>query len=174
MVALDDVPAVIVPARVARALMVDLLPAGLADVADEEIAVLPVEAEAPRIAKAVGPDLVARRGVAVDEGVRRGDQRRTVHVEAQDLPQERARALRVTFGISGRAAAVAGGSVEVAVGTEGEHAAVVVRGGVVDRAKDLDRAGIGDVRRGGGVVFRDRQVAVRRRVEDEEAPVGLV
>src|SRR6185295_10781136 len=72
-VPLDDVPAVVDAARAPGRLTVDLLPALFADVADVEVPVQPVEAEAPGVAQAVVPDLVARRGIAVDEGVRRGD-----------------------------------------------------------------------------------------------------
>src|SRR5205085_3446739 len=57
---LEDAPAVIGAGGLLAGREVDLLPVVLADVAEGDVAGLPVEREAVRIAKPVGPDLGAR------------------------------------------------------------------------------------------------------------------
>jgi hypothetical protein len=173
--ALHVVPAV-VPSSGAGGLEVDLLALVLSDVPDEQVACLPVEGEPPRIAQPVGPDLGtgsghSHEGVAGRNGVGQG----AVHVEPQDLAQERAQILSVLVRIP-TAAAVTRSDVEVAVRAELELPAVVV---VVDRMRDgqedharsrVRLVGIGR----GDVVAREHVVAVQVRVIDVEQPVRLV
>ena len=106
---LVDVPAVVLEARTGSGLVVDLLDIALADVADVEVAVRPVEREAPGVAEAECFDLDALRG----------------DVDREQLAEERAHVLRPVLGIAA-GAAVAHREVEPAVRSEGEHAAVVV------------------------------------------------
>ncbi len=88
--AFHPLPAVVLAAGAGGGLEVDLLARALPHVGDVEIARLPVEREAPRIAQPQGPDLVAHRRVA-DERIRRRHavEGRSpgvhVDVEAQDL-----------------------------------------------------------------------------------------
>src|SRR5690242_19098499 len=69
---LERVPAEVRPARALHALVVDLLPGILADVADDEVARSSVEGEPERVAEAVGEDLPAAAALA-GEGVRARD-----------------------------------------------------------------------------------------------------
>ena len=78
-VALDDVPAVVLAAGAAGRLEVDFFEAVLADVADVEIAGGTVEAEAPRIAQPVRPDLIASRRGSDERIGRRADVRCARH-----------------------------------------------------------------------------------------------
>src|SRR6478609_1912733 len=66
---------------------VDLLARFLADVANHHVAVDPVEGEAPRVAQAVGPDLVATRtrGEGIPRRDRVGGRLAGVGVDAEDL-----------------------------------------------------------------------------------------
>jgi len=124
--ALHDIPAVVFTPGARPGRIVDLLPVLLADVGDVKITGLPVEGEPPRIAQAVGPDLGP--GVpAAHEGVVRRDRVRLspVHVDPEHLSQQARKVLSVPPRIA-RPAAVAGPDVEIAVGAEGHHAAVVV------------------------------------------------
>src|SRR5919199_2931313 len=57
--AFNQRPAIVLAARAGGRLHVDFFPSGLPDVGDPHISVRPVEAEAPRIAEAVRPDLTA-------------------------------------------------------------------------------------------------------------------
>src|SRR5205823_4155265 len=77
----------------------------LPDVRDVEIAGLPVEGDAPRIAQTVRPHL-GSSGNAVRKRVVRGDRVRSaeVDVEAQQFPQPFERVLRAIVRIVGRAA----------------------------------------------------------------------
>ena len=74
-VALEDAPAEVaapstdLPVNARRA--IDLLPTVVADIADPQVVADRVDAPAPRIAQAVGPDLIASR--ATHEGVVSGD-----------------------------------------------------------------------------------------------------
>ena len=91
---------------------------------------MPVEAHAPRIAKAIGPDfrpglgrlderIVGRDGVGLAVLL-------AVHVDAQDRRQQIADVLAGVERVGRvRAGAVAGGDVEEAVGAEVQVAAVV-------------------------------------------------
>jgi hypothetical protein len=129
----------------------------------------------PRVAQAEGPDLVARQARAGERVARRdavGQRRlRVVDVESQQLAEQAVAALgvveRVVRPTRRRAAAVTEADVEVAVGAEGDHAAVVVA--VEHRlAQHHEAAGrIGHV----GVGRRDGEAAHDRRRE-REARVG--
>src|SRR5439155_807490 len=69
---LHEAPAVVLPSRARGRLEVHLLPLVLTDVGDKEIPELPVEAEPPRVAETVRPDLGPRARRA-PEGVGRRD-----------------------------------------------------------------------------------------------------
>ena len=93
----------------------------LADIADVEIAGLPVEREAPRVPQAVARDLPIRAG--------------PIDVDSQHLAESALQILRVILRIAARAA-VAHPHVEASVGAERELPAVVVGVGLFD-AKQL-------------------------------------
>ena len=174
-VALELPPAVVRgSAGVRSQRAVDLLVAILADVADPQVAGLAIEREAPRVAQAERPDEVVTRHA--DVGIRGRDRVRLprVDVDPEDLAQQRTEALGAVAGIAG-AAAVAHPDVEIAVGPEREHPAVVVRVGLRDAKDDLDRRGVGlaGVRRR-SQVLRDHRVAVAVRVVDVELAVPAV
>ena len=134
---------------------VDLLAVALADVRDREVAGRAIEREAPRVAQPVRPDRVAERVVGRDGvGARRGAAR----VDAQDLAEQRVRALRVRGRRVVAVAAVARADVEQPVRPERELAAVVVaRLRVRDRDHQPARCGVGRVGVGGDVVLVDLQ-----------------
>ncbi len=164
--ALRDAPPVVRAAGGARGLEVDLLPRVLPDVADEEVARLAVEREPPGIAQAVGPDLGTRRGRGRScerIGGRDAIGRKCPHVDAKNLPEQGRQALPVVIGIS-PAPAVPHPDVEVAVGTERELPAVVVR----ERLRDLQENGLGARRVAREGEQRDRRVAVHVRVVGPE------
>ena len=68
-----------------------------------------------------------------------------VHVDPQQLAQQRVESLAHVERVAARPA-IAGADVEVAVGPEGDPAAVVIGEGLRDLEQDLDVARIGDVR----------------------------
>ena len=146
----------------------------LADVGDEEIAGLPVEAEAPGVAKAVGPDL-RQRALGVPERIRRRNRvrRAAVHVEPQDLSEEHAEVLRAIAGIAA-ATAVPEADVQVAIGTERELSALVVGERLRDVQEDLRRSRVGHVRIGRHAIAHERGVARGVRVVDVEQAVRRV
>jgi len=83
---------------------VDLLPCILADVGDKQVTGGAVEAEAPRVAQAIRPDLwsgvsAVAEWVVVWRGVGLGD----VDVEAQQLAEESAQVLTVSLRVVGAA-----------------------------------------------------------------------
>src|SRR5262249_25650081 len=131
-----------------------LLPLVLADIADVEVAVLPVEREAPWVPKPVADDH-RRRPPGVD-------------VEAEELAEGRLQVLGAVLGIATRAA-VAGPGEEVAAGPEDEVAAVVVRIRVV-LEEDLAQP-LGLAREAARLVFDQPRVAVPVGVVDVEVPV---
>jgi hypothetical protein len=166
-------PAVVLAARAAGGLEVDLLPRVLPDVTDEEIACEAVEAEAPRIAQAVRPDLGPGAGHP-KEGVGGGNPVgcRPVDVDAENLAKEAPQILGVVVDIA-RAAAVADANVQVTVGAKGELAAIVIRSGLgngqQDGAGELSTVGIARRR-----VPSDDHIPCRVRVVHIEEPVGRV
>src|SRR5581483_9352618 len=166
--ALGDRPSE-VEAALPRRHVVDLLEAVLPDVADPEVAGGAIEAEAPRVPEALLPDVgIAGGGVP---GRRVGI---AVDVDAEELSELRGRIARVVHRVAG-AAAVAEPDRERAVGSEGEHAAVVVRERLIDAEEETGRLGIGDRR----ILARapeldDLGVAVGVGVIDEEAAVRRV
>ena len=154
--ALPDPPAVVA----AEGDDVDLLDRALAHVAGVEVAGAAVEGEPPRVAEAVGVDLV-RPGVAPKNGLLGGEEYgtgpfRSIHVDAENLAEQLVDVLRAVAGIVARAA-VAHPDVEEAVRAELHHAAVVVREGL----RDHEEHGLGRVRdvgiRRGGAIFRDHR-----------------
>ncbi len=173
--ALEDVPAEVGAAERAAADAVDLLPAVLTDVADEDVPGPAVEREPVGVAEAERVDLVGT--VAARERVPPRDRVVAVlaRVDPQQLAEQDVRVLGVAVGVAG-AAAVAGADVEEAVGAELELAAVVVREA---RVGDLDHL-VPRARRGAGGVAAlapervDLDVAGAVDVVDVEAPVALV
>src|SRR5690606_29381025 len=164
---LHHVPAVVLAARGAGGLQVHLLEPVLADVGDVKVAGLAVEAEAPRVAQAVGPDL-GPGALAVHEGVVwRRDGALAGDVEPEELAEYGVEALAVALRVAA-AAAVSEPEVEVAVGTEGELTAVVVGVRLDLGEQDLLAGGVGDVARGREA--RQHRVAVVVGVVDVEAP----
>src|SRR4029079_8896768 len=110
--ALPHAPAVVVqPAPLPRRADVDLLPLVLADVADVEVARSTIEREAPGVAQAVSGDLPGRTAL--------------VHVQAQQLSEPGAEALRVVVRVAA-GASVARARIEPAVRAELQLPAVVV------------------------------------------------
>ena len=106
----------------------DHLPEVLADIAGPEVAGGGVEAHFPRLAQAVGPDL-RPCPLGLQEGVVSGDGvgkffAGMVNIDPQDRAGEIGEILSGEVEI-GDAAAVAGGDVEVAIGTELQAAAIV-------------------------------------------------
>src|SRR2546422_9160590 len=87
---LHEAPAVVLASRARGQLEVPLLPRVLAAVGDKEIPELPVEAEPPRVAETIRPDLGPRARRA-PEGVRCRDRvgSGAVHGDAEDLAEDR-------------------------------------------------------------------------------------
>jgi hypothetical protein len=151
-----NVPAVVFAARTGHRLEVHFLDEILADVGDEEVAGRPVEGEAPGIAQSVRPDL-AKNARLSDEGVSRRDGVRGdagLHIEPQEIPEQRGAVLGVLELVVG-AAAVPQGNVEKAVRTEGELPGVVVGGGLRDEEQHLFTGRQGNI----GVLRREEEAA---------------
>src|SRR5690606_32960113 len=91
MVAFHQPPSIVPPAGVARRLVVDFLPVALPDVGNVKITGEPVEAESPRIAQPLGPDLIERVARPRMRVVRRDAVGLAfvlpAHVDAEHLPQ---------------------------------------------------------------------------------------
>src|SRR5439155_26758076 len=96
-------PAVVLEPRAHARCVIELFPGVLPDVADVEVAGLPVEREAPGIAQPVADDLRTRPA--------------RLQVHPQQLAEARAEILGAVLGIASRAA-VAHSNVEVAVRPE--------------------------------------------------------
>ena len=177
-------PAVVRPLRAE----IDLLPQILSDVGDPQSAGAPIERHPPRVAQAVGPDLLAhaggaRRLAAVlghhgDEGIVIGDSVGRllpfgVDVDPQHLAEEVLEVLPVAERII-LLAAVAVGDVEIAIGAEADRAPFVVPRRVLD-AEDLLAAGcigrIGIVLRYAVALEDHREGRRLRGVVDEELAV---
>ncbi len=182
---LHQPPAVVLAPAGAGRSEVDLLPEVLAHVADQQVAGRAVEAPPPRVAQAVGPDLVAagrahegvrpRNRVRSRRGLPAGHRARSADVEAQELAEQDVLVLGVVGRVASRAA-VARAHVEVPVdGREHELSAVVVGVGRVGHdQQDRGRRGVGDVGIARDVVPGQRDVAGRRDVVgvvDVEEPV---
>ena len=144
MAPLHNGPAIVPPAWVGRGLEIHFLVQVLAHIGDVQVAGQPVEAVAPGIAQAQGPDLVTHAGIA-DKGVvcRDGVGIAAVHVDAQHGAQQRRAILAIAELVASRAA-VAGTDVQVAVRAKGQVAAVVVAGRLVQLEQGDLAAGIGD------------------------------
>src|SRR2546422_6492297 len=123
---LHEAPAVVLASRARGQLEVPLLPRVLADVGDKEIPGLTVEAEPPRVAETIRPDLGPRARRA-PEGVRCRDRvgSGAVHVDAEDLAEELTEILGAVAGIA-HTAPITHANIEEAVRPEGELPAVVV------------------------------------------------
>src|SRR5690606_7753206 len=111
---------------------------------DIEVACYAVEAEAPRVAQTVSPDLGSRALNPYERVVARDRVALARYVDAQQLAEERVEVLAVTFGVA-TAAAVAESDVQVAVGTEGQLPTVVVRVRLLLCEQDRLAAAIGAV-----------------------------
>ena len=101
--AFRDPPAVILAARTARVLKVNLLEQVLADIADVEVAGQAVEGEAPGVAQAERPDFgpVGRlrdEGIGGRDGV--GLRAAGFDIEAENLAEQLRGILRVVVGVA--------------------------------------------------------------------------
>ena len=122
--------------------IVDLLVAVLPGVRDRDVVSRAIEGEPPRVAQAIGPDLVAA-GPAHEWVAHRDPVSRRGGVDAQDLPAEQIDVLWRAPWITGRAA-ISGGDVEVPVRPEGEQPPVVSRRRLADLKNRSPRVGIRD------------------------------
>ena len=129
-------PAVVAPARAER-LVIDLFAKTLAHVANDERSCFTgskiVEAVAPRITPAEGPDFVpCRDRQAIDKRIVRRYlepvrvANRDVHVDPQEFPEQTTGRLRMVVGNVVEIAAVAEADIEIAIGTKHEISAVMV------------------------------------------------
>ena len=165
------------PAVVAAPLdEVDLLAVLLADVPHPDQPGERVEAEAPGIAQAEGPDLLAPAALVAGERVVRGNPvplASGIDVEPQDRPEKGGAVLAVVVAVLPlHAAAVSEAHVEVAVGTELDVAAVVAVGRLGNNEADpLLRVGAVRVLRG-NAELRQHGAETLPGVVHEEAPVG--
>src|ERR687891_1184069 len=190
--ALLDVPSEVRAARDEA----DLLPQPLAGVRHEQVAGLYVEGHAVGVAEPVGPDLVEPG--RSDERVVGGDAVgvAAVYVDPQDVAEQvLLDVLPVAAAVVGvpvlhvaqpdvvRASPVAEGDVQVAIGTEGQGAGVVVELRFVDLEQDPLRGGLDPIRISrhrelgdvaGGVEARPAPLPPRSAVVDEEPSVGRV
>jgi MFS family permease len=171
-VTLHDVPSVVQPSAVRRH-PVDLLQFALADIGYPDV--VAVEAEAPRVAEAVGPNLRARV-VAVDERIVGGNAvgsiaRRRVDIDPQQLAEQSVEPLTVVVWIP-RTSAVAKRDVQVSVRPELERAAVVIRVWLIDPEQDARGIRQCDVFVGRvSLVLGNDRIAVYIGVVDEESAV---
>src|SRR3989442_992055 len=175
---LHDPPGVIQAALACR-LHVHFFPGVLADIRDVEQAARGVEGEAPRIPQTHGPDL--RSTAARCERIVRGNGIRiaVIHVDPQQLAEQRVGVLCTVLRIAARAA-VAHADVEHPVQHEEEKPAVVVAVWLNDAENQLVGDGVRDV----GIGARSRVTLdqgiervtgnVCMRVVDVEVPVRRV
>jgi len=75
-IAFENLPAVVFATFGGTCLVGDLFPSVLADVADAHVAVERIEAETPRVAHTIGPDLIAEvtdahKGIVFRDSIRR-------------------------------------------------------------------------------------------------------
>src|SRR3954452_25267301 len=144
-------PAEVLAVELAAPGEVDLLVLVLSDVRDHRVACRAVEREAPRVAKANGPNL----------------RRLTRRVDAEDLPEQPRGVLRVAERIA-TPATVACPGLETPVRAELELTAVVVRvGAVLDPDQLAPRATVGAVG-ARAVELLDVKITVLARVVDVE------
>ena len=154
--AFENVPAVIFSSAARRWLKVDLFPGVLTDVRDKKVPGGSIEGTTPRVAQAVGPDLIqpgapdkrivwrhcvialwiAREIIAID-------------VHAQDLTQPGFEILSVSERIAATTA-VSDRNIKVPIRAECELSAVVVANGLTLSQDYLRGAWIGYVWVGGG------------------------
>ena len=167
-VAFVAAPAVVDAAGRPGRLKIDLFPGVLPHVGNPEVAGEAVEASAPGVAHAHGPDFVAGGGAAAHVGVVVGngvaaaaqahavwrDAGAAVDVDAADFAQEGGEGLGVVLRVAA-AAAITQGDVEVAVGAKMDVAGVVVGVGLVDGEENAFAGGVGDVGVAGDAEARD-------------------
>lgn len=147
------------------------MPATLPDIGNVKVAVETVEAETPRVAETVRPDLVETRCGTEERVTRRADiGDAVVDVDAQQLAEKRVDVPAVLQRVA-TAAAIAAGNVEETVRAKRDLATVMVAERLRDLQEDLLTAGIGDVGVGRNPVLGNDRVAAGIRVVDEEAPV---
>ncbi len=132
---------------------IDLVEAALADVGDDEMAVAPIEGEAPGIAQPERPDEVgarrrAREGIAGRDGMVGRRLGMMVDVQPQHLPEQVVDVLSAALRVA-PAAAVPQAEIEIAVRAERDVAAVVVGVGLRDDQQD-------------GLALRIRAIGVER------------
>ncbi len=141
---------------------VDLLQRALPHVGKVQQPGLAVEGEAPRVPHAARPDLVAG-GALPRVGVVRGDGVRVagVHVDAQDVAQQRRAVLPVPLRVAAPAA-VAHPHVQLAVRPERHQPAVVVGERLRHPEDQLGRRRVRAVAVGAHPVALDARVAARR------------
>ncbi len=158
---------------------VDFLAAILSDVPEPKVARRSVETKTPRISEAIREYFLAHADVA-DERVAGGNgilqiSIPAVGVNAENRAEERSLVLSVFSRVIG-AAAIAKADVEKSVGAEGQHAAVVVGGNLVDLQEEAFTAGVGGISR--GRKFRDdcpqRRGGTGRVVDIEAAVLAKV
>src|SRR6184192_1390108 len=163
----------VVDAGLTRGLHVHLLPQVLAHIGDVEEPVWRVEAEAPRVPQADGPDFpapAARR----KRVVRRYPVRvPCVDVDAQQLAEQRVAVLSTVLGVPARAS-VAHPDVQLPIGPEDHQPAIVIRVGLFDEQDQLVGRAVRHVRIRRHRVALDTRVAVQVGVIDVEKPVRTV
>ncbi len=172
-VALEAIPAEVRAAQAPARLVVDLLPAVLAHVAEHDPTA--VEREPVRVAQAARVDLVLARPADIWVSPRRpvGARAAPVGVDAKELAKQDALVLRVLPRIAG-AATIPGADVEPAVGPELELATIVVgEAGMADDDHPAARA-LPGVAVGAGAKLVDLDVPRAVRVVGVEQPVAAI
>ena len=167
-------PPVILPSPTASGREVYFLPRILADVANEQIASKSIEAESPGIAQAQRPHLwpcprSPNKRIRGWDGVGK----LTVHIEPEQLAQQRAEVLCIYFA-GRRLRPVAHANVEVAVGAELQLAAVVIAEGLGDSEQHSARQRVGHVGIARHGIAREDGIAGRVRVVDVEESVSAI
>ena len=149
----------------------------MADVGQPQIAGFPVEGKSPRITKSVGPNLGAGfwnagEGIILGDSVTWGLAGVIGNVDTEEGTQEGAQVLAVGMGVAA-AAAIAQSQVKVAVGAEGQLAAVVVAKGLGDFQQYCFTGGVGLKQgiRADGKAGQDRPAGVGGGVVYEEAAI---
>ena len=187
MVPLHHSPAVVLTAEIAPGDVVDLFPAVLSHVGDVQITVRRIEARAPGIPQAIGPDLVAVAADPVRERVVgrhaigrgrpaavRGQARggHAAHVHTQQLAEQRAAALSVAARavLVPGAPPVTGRNVQVAVGAELQLPAVVVALRLLEAQQALLAVRVGDA----GVRHRHHVARHHGEPGAVQRPLGVI
>src|SRR5262249_968190 len=188
LIALGGAPAIILSPFARGGSVINLLDLRLADIAEEKITGCAVEAEAPRVAQPVGPDLRARSRLMSERIIRRDGillpRRGVVNVEAQDLPQQRILPLTIR---RVAAPAITDPHIEIAVVAEEQQSPVVIRHRVRHGENRVGTGGGGTVRISlrdpvahneysaveAGVVHKEIAIARVTRVKDDAQQSAL-